>query len=720
MTIYRRTAVALLVTITALVSGASALAAPPAKLVLSDHFGVGGGEPAAFEHPEGVAGAPGGDIYVADRGNNRVQELTSSGAFVLMFGKEVNTATNGDICTAQEVQAAVRCGAGRESGIPGAMAEPRSVAVDPVSNNVAVEDFANWRVDEYTAAGQLVLMIGRQVNQTVTEAVETKGGTPTAKEVEEENLCTVASKDTCKAGSPTAIDSNEKGAFDFEQGPGNLLAFGGSEDYLYVGDAHRMQEFNGVGEWRGEIVLPTEIVAQAPEHRITAIAVSGEIAYVVYNHGNTIYEFNADTGVTVGNVVVPMREPQGVIGVRAMALDSRGHLAVAGTESVVNRSSRFGLLFDAATGVPLTSFTLEENIQFFQGLGFNGNDELYLPGSESDSILHYIEDSVGEAVTGGTTCQQSGKSGSSIAFTCTLKGEINPYGVAETETRFEWGLTCALGNSTSFVSTPLIEGKVSEIFQLATATISGIRPNESGLCDRLAAVDQIVKLPETLTGKDVLFKTPAILPEVISTPSPTAAFVTPYSVVMRGELNPENSSTEYDFEYAAETKTGQNPLAECESPRPAQTECPGVFNTKTLEAETYGQIGATLQAGNLQPSTRYYFRLAARNEVGEGSASAESSVVTEALPAVTPEEEEAELQQLQLLEEEWLLAEQRAQAPYIFAPGSAALLQVPGIVFPRPPLPPGCKHGTVRKRGVCTKKKSTSRKTSRKKTSRKK
>ncbi|MFZ1154377.1 MAG: hypothetical protein WAN93_05670, partial [Solirubrobacteraceae bacterium] len=93
-----------------------------------------------FIYPGSVATDPRtGNIYVADIDNYRVQEMTAAGAFLSMFGWDVNktkdrqrgatqaeknvcTAASGDLCTA---------------GVPGTAAGqlsyPSSVAVDPVT-----------------------------------------------------------------------------------------------------------------------------------------------------------------------------------------------------------------------------------------------------------------------------------------------------------------------------------------------------------------------------------------------------------------------------------------------------------------------------------------------------------------------------------------------------------------------------------------------------------
>src|SRR6202042_285466 len=100
--------IAAVVLLVAMLAGAvcAQAATAPVKEILSSHFGAkvntttGGnvclvsetcrpGTPSpateGFEYPTGVAGAPDGNIYVTDTANQRVQELTATGEFVLMF-----------------------------------------------------------------------------------------------------------------------------------------------------------------------------------------------------------------------------------------------------------------------------------------------------------------------------------------------------------------------------------------------------------------------------------------------------------------------------------------------------------------------------------------------------------------------------------------------------------------------------------------------------------
>lgn len=141
--------------------------------------------PGGFSFPQGVAveddpASPDyGNVYVADTDTARVQELTPSGAFLSMFGGEVNETKDNavkakggtptqlereeeNVCTAASADV---CKAGVEGGTVDRFAEDRSIAVDSATGNVYVEDDGNARIDEYASSGRFVLMVGKDVQR---------------------------------------------------------------------------------------------------------------------------------------------------------------------------------------------------------------------------------------------------------------------------------------------------------------------------------------------------------------------------------------------------------------------------------------------------------------------------------------------------------------------------------------------------------------------------
>ncbi len=95
--------------------------------------GAGGSGPGAFVHPQAVAVAPQGNVYVADTGNNRVVELSPSGSVLAQWG----SLGSGD----------------------GAFHQPTGIAVDG-AGQVYVSDRENNRVQVFGPSGEFLFKWG--------------------------------------------------------------------------------------------------------------------------------------------------------------------------------------------------------------------------------------------------------------------------------------------------------------------------------------------------------------------------------------------------------------------------------------------------------------------------------------------------------------------------------------------------------------------------------
>ncbi len=556
------------------------------------------GTPGGFEYPESVAGAAtGSDIYVADRGNNRVQELTSTGEFVMMFGKEVNKTTGANVCTKASGNT---CGAGVSGGTAEAF-EAQSITVDPVTGTIYIADIFDARLDEYTSSGQFILMVGKDVNK--------KGG----------NLCTAAETAECKAGVRSSPGGTEKGAFAFHQGVGDLLAVstGGSEDLVYVADDQRVQEFNEKGEWKSEIATGNG--------EVSALAIDNATAttYAVTEGQPTLRAFNAEGKEEASkNITVQPREEGQQIYIAALVADQAGRLALSAFEGSGFVIKQFGSLYEASTKRVLAEFqtppfqgTETEGPVDINSLGFNSQDELFavLPGVHE--LRSYEPEPVAELASSTAVCSPGPEHASDVTFSCSLAGDVDPWGVSQTEVWFQWGRTETLGNETlarpiKTQKEPPIEGE-EEPFVPVSAVIEGVRPNETNFYYRLVGRDKNVSLSEPLLGSFPIasFASPAVAPKLLGLP--LASFVTATSAVLFGEINPENSVTHYLFEYGPVAA-----LEECPSGS-LRTSCAGVLTTKSLESAQYGKVAGTFEASSLQPSTTYGFRMAAAGPAGE-------------------------------------------------------------------------------------------------------
>ncbi len=562
-------------------------------------------EAGGFSGVFGVAGgrAPEGHVYAVDSNNHRVQELAADGQFIAMFGKEVNT-NKTNICLAGET-----CKAGVESATAGLFALPQSIAVDPTNDDfyVAEQVSGTERVQKFTAAGQFVFEIGKEVNET------TKG-----------NFC--AQTEIAKCKGPGNSAAHEPGAFAFAPSQGNILAVGGPEDHLYVGDEHTVQEFRPDGTWTGEPLIKTEAIesglssiASSPASAVTSIAVgkTGTI-YLGYSVGcgcnppETIREFDQ-----VGKEIkeFPLVGKAVLLG---LAIDGAGRLAAVESDSGVPHY----YLYEVVAG-KLHLLTEIASVVMIDDVAFNGNDELYGAGSNVREMVGYGPVPVAELLTGDIACTQGGVNGTSVTLDCILNGEVDPWGVAQTEVWFEWGKSASLGEKTPAQPAPNEQGSegveetpnppcvehvgehnVRHEAKCPEVAISGVRPHDP-LFYRLAAYDHYVIAPELLTSEVAVARAPAVPPRVLG--EPNVAFIKSASAVMSGKLNPENVDTQYEFQFGPCEKNEQVNCAT--SPYAAET--------TGGDSAAYSAVNVILEATGLQPDTWYHYRVAATNEEGQ-------------------------------------------------------------------------------------------------------
>jgi hypothetical protein len=153
-----------------------------------------------------------GLLYVADRGNNRIDVFNAStGVFVKAFGWGVlNGASELQVCTATCLPGLTGSGAGQLKAVQGIAVDNDSTSAG--FHSIYVFDVGNRRVQKFNPAGEFVWMIGDGVNVTT-------GG----------DLCTKASGDVCGPGTQgdAAGQLNAPEGDTIDVGPGGTV---------YVGD----------------------------------------------------------------------------------------------------------------------------------------------------------------------------------------------------------------------------------------------------------------------------------------------------------------------------------------------------------------------------------------------------------------------------------------------------------------------------------------------------
>jgi DNA-binding beta-propeller fold protein YncE len=553
-----------------------------------------------FRFTKGVAGAPvgggvglEGNVYVADENNDRIQELAPDGEFLLMFGKKVNK-KGGDVCTKAE---ASECQAGEPGSEAGAFVEPAKVAVDPVNGDIYITEPNNQRVDKYTPTGEFLWMAGKEVDKA-TKA----------------NLCTKEESAQCGAGVE-ASSTSEHGAFRY---PHSVAV--GENQTVYVGDSRRVQEFDQEGAWSNEIRAPFEAIEKTVpivgESEVSTLTVdkSGNLYLVfeVNSTADTLLELDP-TGKEI-NAFGPPEEAS--LYIYSVAADTTGRLAVVQEEN----GQRQGHIYQVEGKARRVISDFEAHGD--EAIAFNGNDEMY--ATATAEIVHYAPRPIGElnVASSPPPCSPEGEQETDVTLACQLNGTVDPWGVAKTEVWFQWGYTvpaktnpnareCTTGERTATnipVFNTLAEGE-EEALVAVSSTVSGLRPNEA-LCYRLAGEDANVKTPEQMTSPIASFTTNTVPPRIVG--EQVAGFIKATAADLFGEINPENTSTAYGFEYAprCEDETCAGTCKELEG-------CPEASRTSALRSSEYGKLGVTLEIRNLQPSTKYLYRLYAINEKGQ-------------------------------------------------------------------------------------------------------
>jgi len=99
-----------------------------------------------------------GSVYVADRGNDRIQKFDADGAFLWAAGKGVNVSTPGDVCPAGD-----QCQAGESDGAEAGFSVIGGIAVNQADGNLYVLDRDNNRVQVLAPDGSFEFMWGIDV-----------------------------------------------------------------------------------------------------------------------------------------------------------------------------------------------------------------------------------------------------------------------------------------------------------------------------------------------------------------------------------------------------------------------------------------------------------------------------------------------------------------------------------------------------------------------------
>jgi RHS repeat-associated protein len=245
-------------------------------------IGVGSSTHSAVSKPADVAVDAAGNVWVVDKGNNRIVEYNEAGEFLREAGGLGSTG--------------------------GKLSSPSGIAVDSVGN-IDVTDTANNRVAQFSPTGAFIVVIGANVNKTKVEA----GGTTL-----EKNRCTAASGNVCQAGTAGS------GEGQISQ-PIGITTTGGTNFFVVERANNRVEKlspqaevlakFGELGSANGQLKEPAGIafqgfllwVADAGNNRVEAFTTAYAYSRRFGTQGSGDGQFNKPLGVEAdasGNVWV--------------------------------------------------------------------------------------------------------------------------------------------------------------------------------------------------------------------------------------------------------------------------------------------------------------------------------------------------------------------------------------------------------------------------------
>ena len=481
-----------------------------------------------------IAGVGEGDLYVAERNNLRVSKFDSEGGFLLAWGYGVADGVTPELqtCGPEASPPTVRCFSANFFGGPNADKNltAESVAVDQSSGDVYVSD--NWRVVKFSATGQLIFMVGKNVNKTK----EADGGASQA----EKDFCAAAGSDICGRGA----SGNAANEF---SGSGLPLALD-SSGVVWVGDKNRLISFSSAGAPGAEIAL-----AGAGNTATLALDSSDDFFYVKSANFAGIRKLAGPGAALPGELLETLDAANNP---RTVTLDEADNVYVG--HCVISNASCFGAppyrfdVFNPA-GEKFSQFGAE------QVIGAPGVNALAV--GESAERLYVASNGTSESNSAvqafplpepGPLPENQHAEGLEIepTTTVTLAAELNPEG-HETTYFFEWGTSESYGESTPTETlageefdSEAVEAQLEELIPSTTYHFRLVATNH---CNNSEPAEEC-----TVAGPDTTFTTkPAVAID-----AQWASEVAAHSAKLNAELNPLGVAGQWWVEYGTSAAYG--------------------------------------------------------------------------------------------------------------------------------------------------------------------
>jgi hypothetical protein len=532
--------------------GALAFAAVPAMAetihVFSTSFASAGEGAGELSSPDGVAvNSTTHDIYVADTGNDRIDEFEADGNFVRAWGWGV---AEGVVKKEEFQTCTLTCFKGLEGSKPGEFTSPEFVAVDnsggPSNGDVYVGDRGDGIVSKFSAEGKL------------EESWGTKG---------QLDGSTTTIRSFGYAISGVAVD-----------GSGTLMVLGRLEgevgSILLEGLLFR---FTQGGVFSEELNLVERDVVES------GLAVDSEDNFFKVNHNHSTEEFTssgsdlgqvtaseAATGLAVDSATGDLYVDVGG-DVEAYAFSAAGIVSVQGGTQcrfVQNAGCPASYMFGSSkpSGGSLSGAS---GIAVDSSSGGSSSDDVYVADTSDGRVDVFTP----EIVPDVTTEAPSGLS----ETTAMLHGTVNPDETEVTACKFEYGtergvypntVACSqtlplTGDSPVAVSAPPLSGlttKTTYYYRLIATNANGTNYDENSF---------------------TTFGTPTIESESSDAIGHTSA-------ALEAQIDPNGSETHYHFEYGSSTSYGTSvPIPDGALAAGFTAETVGVNPTGLVAGATY-------------------------------------------------------------------------------------------------------------------------------------